>query len=263
LRLKISLQAKELKPISFNYHYQFSSAIYLLLKFGSPEFSEFLHNNGYQLNGKQYKLFTFSVKFESYKTLSNSILPESPNLSLIIASPKIDDFVKNFVIGSFERQFFYISLGRDEHKFLIKNMELLPEPTYSSEMSFILNSPMVLSTVKEYKGKLSPYYLRPEENEEINRILSQNLQNKYKLLYNKMNKETVSLEWDSEYLKRHPRVTKKITINENGTYPIDVVGIQAPFKIHGDKDLIKVGYQCGFGEKNSMGFGMPEVINNH
>ncbi|XQN73916.1 CRISPR-associated endoribonuclease Cas6 [Methanothermococcus sp. Ax23] len=28
------------------------------------------------------------------------------------------------------------------------------------------------------------------------------------------------------------------------------------FKVEGDYDLIRFGYECGFGEKNSMGFGM-------
>jgi CRISPR-associated endoribonuclease Cas6 len=60
-------------------------------------------------------------------------------------------------------------------------------------------------------------------------------------------------------MQKHRRVTKKITINENGRFPIDVIGIQAPFTIEGDPELIKVGYECGFGEKNSMGFGMAEV----
>lgn len=262
MRLKIRLQSKELKLISYNYHYQFSSAIYLLLKFSSPEFSEFLHDKGYKLNGKPYKLFSFSVKFEKYNTNRNGIIPLSPNVTLTITSPKIDDFIKNFVIGTFERQFFTISLGGDEHKFIIKNMELLPEPNFLSEMSFTLSSPMVLSTVKEYNGKLSPYYLRPEEKEEISRILSQNLRNKHNLLYNKDINDSVYLEWDSEYLKRNSRLTKKVTINEFGKFPVDIIGIQAPFRIKGNPELIKIGYQCGFGEKNSMGFGMAEVFNN-
>ncbi|RLF81520.1 CRISPR-associated endoribonuclease Cas6, partial [Thermococci archaeon] len=31
------------------------------------------------------------------------------------------------------------------------------------------------------------------------------------------------------------------------------------FKAYGDGELIKVGYQAGFGEKNSLGFGMVKV----
>lgn len=261
MRLKISLRITELKPISFNYHYQISSAIYLLLKFSSSEFSNFLHNKGYKLNGKQYKLFSFALKLEKYKTTQREIILESPNVNLIVSSPNIDDFIKNFVIGSFERTFFFISFGGREHKFIIRNMELLPEPEFKQEMSFTMISPMVLSTLKEFNGKLSPYYLRPEDKEEINRILTQNLRNKYELINNKVTNGEVNIFLDEDYLKKHSRITKKITINEFGRNPVDVIGIQAPFKISGDPELIKVGYQCGFGEKNSMGFGMTEVIN--
>ncbi len=269
MRLKIELHASNLKSFPFNYHYQFSSAIYLLLKFGSHEFSDFLHNIGYKLNGKPFKLFSFAIKFENYKTNSHEINLESPKIYLTVTSPKIDEFIKNFVIGSFERTFFYLSFGGDEHKLLIKNMELIPEPTFTNEMKFTLSSPMVLSTVKEFKGKLSPYYLRPEDEEDINRLLTNNLTNKYELIHNSNGKQRnknnniVKLIFDKEYLERHPRVTKKITINEYGRFPVDVIGIQAPFKIEGNPELIKVGYECGFGEKNSMGFGMAEVINSH
>ncbi|MHA1827019.1 MAG: CRISPR-associated endoribonuclease Cas6, partial [Candidatus Heimdallarchaeaceae archaeon] len=34
------------------------------------------------------------------------------------------------------------------------------------------------------------------------------------------------------------------------------------FKAYGDDELIKVGYQAGFGEKNSLGFGMVKVDKN-
>lgn len=262
MRLKIELHANSTKTIPFNYHYQFSSAIYLLLKFGSPEFSDFLHNIGYKLNGKPYKLFTFSLKFEKYKTNHTEIILESPRLHLTVSSPKIDEFIKNFVVGSFERTFFYISFGGNEHKFLIRNMELLPEPEFSEQMYFSLNSPVVMSTVREHNGKPSAYYLRPDDKDEINRLLSNNLRNKFELLNGKSSDGTVEIEWDTEYLKKHTRITKKITINEFGRNPVDIIGIQAPFQIKGDVDLIKTGYQCGFGEKNSMGFGFAEVVRN-
>ncbi len=262
MRLKIELYGNGLKKFPFNYHYQFSSAIYLLLKFSSPEFSEFLHNKGYNLNGKKYKLFTFSLKFEKYQTSSTEILLESPKIYLTVTSPKIDEFIKNFVIGSFERTFFYISFGGSDYKLLIKNMELLPEPEFTNEMKFMMTSPMVLSSVREFNGKQSPYYLRPEDTDELNRLLTNNLRNKYEIISNKKNEGEVTLVFDENYIKKHPRITKKITINEHGRYPIDIIGIQAPFRIEGDKELIKVGYECGFGEKNSMGFGMTEVIKN-
>lgn len=263
--------------LPLNYNYIFSSVIYKFLKLGSPEFAYFLHNIGFKLEGKKYKLFTFAVRFNNFIIDKREIILNNPNIELFISTPLVDDFIKNFVIGSFK-------LKNDELKiadinFRINSIETLPEINFTEEMKFTLLSPMVLSTKKEYElenghqksniernYKLRSYYLREYDTEDINRILSNNLMNKYKILYNNgskniSNNEALILEWDKEYLSRKKRVTKKITINENGLHPIDVIGIQAPFKIKGDPELIKVGYECGFGEKNSMGFGMAEVIN--
>jgi CRISPR/Cas system endoribonuclease Cas6 (RAMP superfamily) len=36
----------------------------------------------------------------------------------------------------------------------------------------------------------------------------------------------------------------------------------APFVVRGSVELIALGYEAGFGEKNSMGFGMVEVVDD-
>jgi len=247
--------------LSVNYHYHLSSAIFNLLKFGSPEFSSFLHNIGYKHYGRTYKLFSFALRFEKIQIIGNMIKSISPYSSLFITSPLIEDFIKNFVIGTFESQTILIQDRNEVAEFSVTQMEMLPEPDIKDEMHFMLLSPMVLSTKRIYKGKEQQYFLRPDDTEEINRILTQNLKNKYAIIHNKtIDNGELKLEWDYNYLKKHNRVTKKITINKNGRYPVDVIGIQAPFKLTGNPELIKVGYQCGFGEKNSMGFGMAQYI---
>jgi len=248
--------------LNLNYNYQLASGIYSLLKFGSPEFSHFLHNNGYSYLGKNYKLFTFSLRFENISIENNRIKLLSPYAKLIISSPIIEDFIKNFVIGTFEQQKIELSIGGEVTEFKILQMELLPEPKFTDSMKFILLSPLVLSTGRENDGKMVQYYLRPSDIKEINRILTKNLKNKYAIVNNKeIATDELQLEWDENYLRKKRRITKKVTINKAGIYPIDVIGIQAPFTLKGSPELIKTGYQCGFGEKNSMGFGMAEVVN--
>ncbi|MFA3783373.1 CRISPR-associated endoribonuclease Cas6 [Melioribacteraceae bacterium 4301-Me] len=263
MRLKLFLEAPHNSRIDINYNYKLSSAIYSLLRFGSKEFSTFLHDIGYKLNGKSYKLFCFALRFNEFKIIDNKIKLIDPALNLIISSPLIDEFVKNFVLGSFETTSISITNNTEIIKFRIKQIESLPNIDIISPVKLFLLSPLVLSTIKEKNGKLSQYYLRPEDSEDINRILTSNLLNKAKLIFNKeINAEALKLEWDKNYLMRHPRITKKITINEFGKYPIDVIGMQAPFTLSGNLELIKIGYECGFGEKNSMGFGLTEVLND-
>lgn len=262
VRLKLTLSADEGSLISYNYHYHLSAAIYKMLRFGSPEFSAFLHNLGFKQNGKTYKLFTFALRFEQYTNLKHAIKLDKPVAYLYVSSSLIDDFIKNFVIGTFESQIVDLSELNFPIRFRIKFVETIPLPEFTEKHSFSLLTPMVLSSYRIHNGKSSQYYLRAEDTEEANRVLTRNLQNKYQAIYNKEINDFVRLTWDINYLQKTKRITKKITINQHGQHPIDVIGLQAPFELHGNPELIRIGYESGFGEKNSMGFGMVEAINN-
>jgi CRISPR-associated endoribonuclease Cas6 len=260
LRLKLTLCAPDNGMVPFNYNYPLSSSIYSLLRFGSPEFSAFLHDIGYKLNGKVYKLFTFALKFERFSIKQTGIHILSPNAYLYISSPFIDDFIRNFIIGTFESQHIVIADLHYSTLFRIKNAELIPAPVFMEKMKFMLLSPLVLSTRRERQGEMRQYYLRPEDGDDINRIITLNTRNKFQIMYGKENTSALRLSWDEGYLKKNRRVTKKVTIDENGQYPIDIIGMQAPFTLEGEPELIRVGYECGFGEKNAMGFGMVDLI---
>jgi CRISPR-associated endoribonuclease Cas6 len=47
---------------------------------------------------------------------------------------------------------------------------------------------------------------------------------------------------------------------KNHEHPIEIIANEIPFTLSGNSELIKVGYECGFGEKNSTGFGMVELF---
>ena len=59
----------------------------------------------------------------------------------------------------------------------------------------------------------------------------------------------------------HGRVQKLIALKEGRSDETMVKGTLAPFRLQAPKELIEVGYECGFGEKNSQGFGMVKVDN--
>lgn len=261
MRLKLFLKAVNNSFIPVNYNYQVSAGIYSLLGFGSEEFTSFLHDQGFKQNGKTYKLFSFGLKFEKIRIINDNIQLLSPFINLFVSSPLIDDFIKNFIIGTFEKKEFLITGNYINAKFNILNAECLPEPEFTDSMSFFAISPLVLSTKRIHNGKISQYYLRHDDTDDINRVLTNNLMNKYSLVFNReIQSDQLKLSWDEEFILRQKRVTKKVTICENDTNPIDVIGIKAPFKLDGNPELIKIGYQCGFGEKNSMGFGMAELL---
>jgi CRISPR-associated endoribonuclease Cas6 len=265
LRLKLTLRAPDRAVLMFNYNYPLSAAIYNLLRFGSPEFARFLHDIGYKLNGKSYKLFTFALRFEKFRIQNSSISLLSNYAHLYISSPLIDEFVQNFVIGTFESQKIELAAKDQKTIFEIAGVESLPEIEYKEEMYFKLLAPIILSTKKEHKGRLIPYYFRYNDDlVELNRIFNNNLKNKYELITGSASADkNVSFEWDYNYIKtleaKGKRLTKKQTIKEGTPEQTEVIGNLIPFTVKGDVDLLKVGYECGFGEKNSLGFGMADT----
>lgn len=267
MRLILKLNCIEGNTLSCNYFYPLSAAIYNLLRFGSPEFSEFLHDKGYQLNGKNFKLFSFALKFEDYKIIKDKILLKSPRAFLTISSPLVEDFINSFLAGFLGNRVFELNCGGELSVFLIEGVEKFHDPRFSDNMKFSALSPIVISTVKEDDdGKMIPYYFRySDDMDKFNENLNKNLLEKYELVYGKpFTKGGVKLDWDWSYIDKRAaerkKVTMKQTIKENTPEQTEVVGNMSPFSVSGAPELIKIGYECGFGEKNSLGFGLAKII---
>ena len=239
-----------------------SSAVYKLLQFGTPKFSEFLHNTGYQVGNKTYKLFSFALLLQKYQTTEKGINLISPYLTLIISSPIIKDFFKGILLGSFASKEIELDIDRKQYIFSIEQIEEVPNPDFRENMKFSLLSPLIVSTMKEHNGELSQYFLRANDNPGMfTDIINKNLANKYELYHpEKYNGKGINFSFDDEYIKRKKgKVSKKISLKIRGN-TINVIGVNSPFYIEGDPELIKVGYECGFGEKNSMGFGLAKNV---
>ncbi|KAB2907405.1 MAG: CRISPR-associated endoribonuclease Cas6 [Ignavibacteriales bacterium] len=262
MRLKFTLRSSS-RSINANYNYHLSAAIYDLLRLGSPEFAEFLHDTGFQLEtGKTFKLFTFGVEFPNVKAVGEQLLFIDKYAALFISSPLTEKFLHSFVTGTVQKSIFKVGTPTKYTNFIIEELTVVPEPVFTGEMEFRLISPMVISrpTVSS-EGKRGTYYLRPDDEDEASEILTNNLIHKHFLStgIDLTGKAEVKLQWDKNYISRRKRVTKKVTINPNSPNATDIIGVLAPFKISGDPELIKTGYECGFGNKNSMGFGMAKI----
>ncbi|MCK5504612.1 MAG: hypothetical protein KAJ10_05590 [Thermodesulfovibrionia bacterium] len=81
---------------------------------------------------------------------------------------------------------------------------------------------------------------------------------RYRLIHGKSPEGTdLQIKINSEYMnKKNGKITKNI--NFKGT---NIIGFMAPFEVAGSPELIETGYEAGFGEKGSMGFGMVKEVN--
>ena len=60
MRIKITCDIGEGISLPINYNYFLASAIYRFLRESDPEYADFLHQEGYELENRRFKLFTFS-----------------------------------------------------------------------------------------------------------------------------------------------------------------------------------------------------------
>ena len=162
MRLKLSLrQTRPNQSISINYQYLISSFIYHTIETSSREYSEWLHEKGYASGNKKFKLFTFSmlnipkrnIEFNKIRILSDEI-----ELTVSMISDKA---VEHFIIGMFENQKVRLFDRENEAEFVIKTVEMIPDPEFSGKINFKTISPIVLTKRTIYKGKESAYYMSP------------------------------------------------------------------------------------------------------
>ena len=100
----------------------------------------------------------------------------------------------------------------------------------------------------------------PEERNHFIDNLKKNLTNKYETInnikYQSLN-YPFNFNFDIDYItKRKGNISKLMEFKNK----IKIKAMEAPFSIEADPELIKIAYECGWGEKNSAGFGCVEQI---
>jgi CRISPR-associated endoribonuclease Cas6 len=256
MRIKLTLvPAAKTVTLPISYNYFLTSLIYRFIHNSSRDYSHFLHDEGYRLGDskKGFKLFTYSMlQSEKVEVNWDRISFGKEPVTWQIASP-VDAFVQHLVTGVFaEGQEIKIGPEGQEVRFLIENVENLPRPEFRESMRFTCLSSITVSRLSESHC----HYIRPGE-EGLSEAIKNNLVKKYRLVHGKeIENAGLRVNIDEDYMKRkNGKITKNI--NFKGT---NIIGFMAPFEVVGDLDLIKIGYESGFGEKGSMGFGMVKEI---
>jgi CRISPR-associated endoribonuclease Cas6 len=266
MRVKFTLfpvQRKAILPV--NYNYFLTGLIYKIIQASSSDYSRFLHDEGYRVDNasaKAFKLFTYSMLMGKTRIQGDQIAFEQRSVEWLIGSP-VHDFVQHLVNGAFEKGQ-EIGIGREgQHaRLIIEQIETLPPPEFSNTMRFTCLSPITVSKVEGVSSKsfdvesLSCHYIRPWEDG-FSEAIRDNLIRKHKIIRGEeIEASDFTIRLDETYVKRrNGRISKNI--NFKGT---NIIGFMAPFKATGDPRLLRVGYEAGFGEKGSMGFGMVREV---
>jgi len=269
MRIKLTLRPMEKTTIiPINYQYPLSAAIYKILSNSSPDYSLWLHDKGYLTPSyKPLKLFVFSkliIPRENRSIQSNSMkIFNFPKCSLHLSSPMLEDFIQNFVVGLFSDQTIEIGGMHSVGRFHIDQVETSPIPAFNETQRFTCMSPMTISTGKEDPDDHYEHYIRPSEKK-FPEAIRNNLIAKYRTIYNKEPfSDHLEFKLDARYFQRKggdEGISKLITIKEGAPEQTRVKAFETPFSLTGSTELMTVAYECGIGQRNSMGFGMIEVV---
>lgn len=271
MRLRLTIRPLQTPcSITLNYNYYLSSAIYRWIEASSPEYSAFLHQRGFQPEGmaRRFKHFCFSqLMVEKREVRAERLHIFSPIITWYVAMP-VEESLQHFVIGLFEKQHFYIE--SPDVRFTVEQVSALPDPVWSSRMHFRMLSPTTVSVAEKRNGKLVPRYLYadPDPSGQLAEALRSNIINKYRSLYgNSSIQPDQQTEFrcmlDEKFIADRggpERVSKLIAIKEGQPDQTRVRAFMCPLTIEGNPALIRLAYESGLGEKNSLGFGMLEQI---
>jgi|SRR5690554_3093333 len=239
MRLRVILNCDNGSVLTYNYnHYLFKTincAVHRTRTLGHK-------------NCRDSSLFTFSqLYFDEYQTIKEGIKSLGTGVHWYISSPK-SYFLEGVLKGLKEAG--RVKVGNTAMD--IHDIEVLADPEISSEMEFSCMSPITVAQCKEAGGRSR--YGRIEDRDFTER-LRQDLINKYYRVSDSLpENDAVSFHFNQEYIKNKRRVSRLVDFNG-----VKILGYMLPFKVKGNPQLIQVGYQLGFGNKNKCGFGMVKV----
>jgi len=215
--------------------------------------SIWLHDEGYEFKKRKFKLFVFGRIVGTYVIEKSSIKFIGP-IKFKIRS------VNDEILACFAKNLLHqkeVMLNKNRCK--IVSAEIKPDPIINFALPVKLKalSPItVYSTLLSYDGsKKKTYYYNPMEKD-WERYVLENLYRKASALdLDVLEEETGKMFFKPIKVKQ----TDMCLLNFKGTIINGWMGIYQAFL---PQPLFEIGYNGGFGVKNSQGFGLMEVISN-
>ncbi|MBC7087707.1 MAG: CRISPR-associated endoribonuclease Cas6 [Tissierellales bacterium] len=241
MELKIVFQSQNNIVLPTHYNHILQGFIYNNI---NDELAQFLHDKGYILESRKFKLFTYS-NILTKGQLRNSKLYFGKKAEWVVKSP-IKEFINSF--GNYLLQKDQFLLGNNIIS--VEKTQLKKEKVDNQELIVKTLSPIVAySTFLKENGSKYTCYFSPNEND-FQRIIRDNIIKKYAAFYGE-------LEEDVDF-----SIKAISNTNLNIVYYKDflIKGYSGKFKLTGDKRLLELALDAGVGSKNSQGFGCIQQI---
>lgn len=257
MRIAIELRAMRNGILGWDYHYAVGAWIYHLLQRAAPEYAERLHNHGYALDEhRRTRLFTFSLSIQAKETCeAGFVLTPGTHGRLIISSPIEEAFIVPVVEALLQGGPIEFTVPPHRAVWHAEQVDVLPQPRFGEYVVARLLSPVVVSV----PAQPYPQYLLPLDAR-VPALLATNACKKYRAVTGCKPDGAIRFEVDRTYIARHGgeqsrQITRLRRIKVGRPDETAIRGFIAPIHLYGDPQVITVLYDCGIGEKNSMGFG--------
>jgi CRISPR-associated endoribonuclease Cas6 len=241
-----------------------ASLIYNLVWLAAPDYAEFLHEEGLlavdspeqasafstkpQRGKKRFKLFTFSRLEQRGKRIANGRqwFRAAP-IEWQIASP-LDEMIELLVQGLLAQGVVSIGDQYGDAQFGVTETYVIEPPVPARQMRLRTISPIFVA-VDDIKadGSRRKHHVRADDPRFAERVAA-NLLGKYRAL-------TGTEPSEGEFTFNFVGEPKSQLVQYRGTNHHSYLG---QFEVSGSAELIRLGWECGFGEANSKGFGMAE-----
>lgn len=245
----ISVSSKT-ESIPLNYQYYLHSWFYNILSRADEQFAQWLHDRGFTVKAYRYKLFCFSwLWFEKsgVQIIGDRMVIKPNAQGSLIFSFYLEEIAEKFIIGLFTEQ--KINIRGTE--FLIKTVRRLSDPRFEKTMRYRTMTPIKVSLQLEHS---QPTYLAPD-HPEFGRLIFDNLQKKLLSIG-----ERVTAGDDLQFKLLGDYRSKLITVKSGSPQENKIRGFMFDFELTAPLRYQKMGYYAGFGESNSMGFGLVKIL---
>lgn len=199
-----------------------------------------LHDTGYTINGREFKLFTFSQLMGKNKFNSKNMTIEfEEGIELVVTSCDkefIQNLSENLVLNG-------MTLG--DSRLDVEELKIKDVNVDSNKILIETLSPIVAYSTQIRNGRKFTRYFNPEEEDFI-RIVKENLIKKHKIITN--SERDVKIEYITG---------KKKTVTRYKDIIIEAYSGQ--FLLEGDSSILNTALSCGLGSKSSQGFGCIEL----
>lgn len=240
MQLTIYIDLKSPLTLPVNYNHILQAVIYRGLG-KVPDFGNFMHEEGYYLGQRQYKMFQFSQLTGKY-FINNNRITFLNQVSFEIRS------LDPIFLRLLGECFWTYGIIFGDQKYMDIQMELHDYTVEENELLIQMKSPITVYSTKEDTGRT--YYFEPDESLFYQRI-NENFFRKYQAYYGVIPRSNIQMNLYGN------KVPRKVVTKYKGIY---ITGWLGTYKISGERKYLDFLYQTGLGAKNSQGFGMFSIL---